>query len=169
MLGQFGWESSVQSVRHKEQEVSGFFFNSLVRHICTWELFLGSLEAWRKRVTNELRPLYIPLVSFTMQMPNSTRGSKSLVPDLRPSETRKMQLLPELPGLAWPTCPAVTAFNHMRPVFHQELLKSADRQTREAIWPGTGGICRLKSRISQCLLYPVYLSVSWLLFIKRQL
>lgn len=79
-----------------------------------------------------------------------------------PSETKKKNSC--YWGWLCLTCPAVTAFNHTRPAFHQEQIQLCEKQqtgkTRQTIGPRTvegrgGRVCRLK--VSQCLLYPVCL------------
>lgn len=42
-----------------------------------------------------------------------------------------MQLLVELPVAVWHPCPAVTEFNHMRPMFHQEQ-SSQGKQAKQS-------------------------------------
>lgn len=121
------------------EDVSLGFLTSLVRHICTWELLhttpldtaadfcsslttsvlLGSLK---KRVSNSpmSRGLF---VGFHKEDTQQQKRKQVIGSWLHPSETNKKnrtQLMLELPVLVWHTCPAVTVFNHTRPVFHQE-------------------------------------------------
>ena len=107
MLGQSGW---IWCVRHKEQKSSRdgltdstwgwflffFFFNSLVRHICTRLPAVArrngavceqpSVEAWRNK-----------RASFTMQIPNITKRKH---PDCVPKKCSCYQSCLRLPSSA---------------------------------------------------------------------
>ncbi len=155
--------------------LSGYCLNSLVRHICTWETpadFYRSLRKqgsvwtylWQQNATKSPRkpdsPMSRALFGFTHKANTQRRKRKQVIGSwLHPPETNKIKN-------AVVTRAACTGATHKSCSYrvhpHEACvsqgtdltpLKTADRQSREAVW--LWGFCRKKLRISSIFCLPV--------------